>query len=271
MVAYDASSHLVRLEVTARRSLAKPKPGTYYYLHVLDDVRYAHQSHPFTLAYVSTMRRTTLEESTETDPLLASAIRPRAAPTLVFLVRPYDGFTSRLAQKASLRPRSLRVLVEGSYGHTASLRQYQHVLFVVGGTGIAVALSYLEDILSNESAVGELRIVWAVREHAFLASVLQDFRDLLQDERVRLDAYLTQCDEHMNHAVAEEHKRVTIEAERPDVHAVVADAAGEAEHQSLAIMACGPAQMADQARRASVDALANGFRGVDYFEESFKW
>jgi hypothetical protein len=36
-------------------------------------------------------------------------------------------------------------------------------------------------------------------------------------------------------------------------------------------VACGPARMADEARRASVSMLARGFRAVEYFEESFKW
>jgi NAD(P)H-flavin reductase len=285
-VAYNPSSHLVRLEVTYRKG-ATPKPGTYYYIHVLDDILYAHQSHPFTLAYKSegahrkeqvqapsqrlVSHRFSSVEPTESDPLLGSASASRAAPSLVFLIRPYDGFTSRLAQKALTNPRSIHVLVDGPYGHTVPLRQYFHVLFVVGGTGIAVPLSHLASILSNGSVVTSLRIVWAVREYEFLASVLNEFHALLQDERVRLEAYVTQDEENEDTVVAGEFKRVKIEAGRPDVHVVVAEAAAEADRESLAIMACGPAQMADQARHASVGMLTRGFRGIEYFEESFKW
>lgn len=289
MVTYDASSNLVRMEVTYQKSLA-PKPGTYYYVHVLDDLLYAHQSHPFTLAYVRTddvyreehiqpllqrpsTRRTSSVDSTDSDPLLASTTASSVSSSLVFLIRPYGGFTSRLAQKASASAESLRILVEGPYGHTAPLRQYSHVLFVVGGTGIAVPLSHFASILTGGSAVTSLRIVWAVREHAFLASVLNEFRSLLQDERVCLEAYVTQNEENLDDVATEELKRVKIEAGRPEVQAVVADAAAEAHVQygRLAIMACGPAQMADQARQASVAVLGQGIRGVDYFEESFKW
>jgi NAD(P)H-flavin reductase len=283
-VAYDETSNLACLEVAVRSSMTKPNPGTYYYVHVLDDVRYAYQSHPFSLAYVrddtshggahvrSMMRRphANFEHYTEAEPLLVSTTARQSTSALVLLIRPYDGFTFRLAQKASLGPRSLRVLVEGPYGHTVPLRQYQNVLFVVGGTGIAVALSYLEYLLSNDSAVSSLRIVWAVREHAFLARVLDEFRDCLQDERVGLEAYITQEGQNRDEEAVEGCKRVNIKVGRPDVHAVVGDAASEASHKSLATMACGPAQMADQARSGSVAALASGFN-VDYFEESFKW
>jgi NAD(P)H-flavin reductase len=265
--------------------MAKPKPGTYFYVHVLDNVRYAYQSHPFSLANVRTevshggphnrppmMRRRharspSSERYTEADPLLGSITTRQSTSAVAFLIRPYDGFTSRLAQEASLGPKILHVLVEGPYGHTVPLRQYQNILFVVGGTGIAVTLSYLEDLLLNDSAVSSLRIVWAVREHAFLARVLDEFRDCLQDERVRLEVYLTQ---EGRNGDEEGHKRVILKVGRPDAHAVVGDAASEASHESLAIMACGPAQMADQARSGSVAALAKGF-DVDYFEESFKW
>jgi hypothetical protein len=66
-------------------------------------------------------------------------------------------------------------------------------------------------------------------------------------------------------------KGVTIRAGRPDVYAAVASAAADAGNERLAVVACGPAQMADDARRASVNALRNGCKGVEYFEESFKW
>jgi hypothetical protein len=94
---------------------------------------------------------------------------------------------------------------------------------------------------------------------------------MLRDERVFLEAHVTQDEENKDGVAAEDLERVKIEAGRPDVHAVVADAAAEVGHESLAIMACGPAQMADQARQAGVAVLEKGFRGVDYFEESFKW
>jgi NAD(P)H-flavin reductase len=279
---YDASSDIVHLDVPCQKSLISPKPGTYYYIYVLNDLLYAHQNHPFTLAYVkssnaqdeqairqlSTRRHLIHAES---NPLLSSTSLSSASTSIGFLIRPYHGFTSRLARKVSVGPTALSVLIEGPYGYTAPLQQYPNVLFVVGGTGIAVPLSYLAILLSEDSIVITMRIVWAVRERAFLASILDMFRELLEDERVYLEVHVTQNQENRNDITEEQLKRVMTKAGRPDVHAVVENAAVEAGCERLAVMACGPAQMADQVRGATVNVIGRGFCGINYFEESFKW
>ena len=58
---------------------------------------------------------------------------------------------------------------------------------------------------------------------------------------------------------------------RPDVRESVRKMAGDAGKGRIAVVACGPARMADQARAACVEVLGGGFDGVEYFEESFKW
>lgn len=284
-VTYDPNSNLVRMDVDGKKSLVAPKPGTYYYIHVLDDMLYAHQSHPFTLAYTSTdadqppstplsplsLRpeplRTSSASSTESDALLPS----EGVLNMVFLIRPYDGFTSRLKSHCLLHPKRLNVLIEGPYGHTVPLRSFTNILFIVGGTGIAVPLSHLAHVLSTSSRVQSVKIVWAVREYAFLASVLRDFRGLLSDERMEMEVHVTRDDEAKDDVLGEALKSVRLMAHRPNVHDTIVEAARDAGQQPLAIVACGPALMADQARRASVQMLGKGHRGVEYFEESFKW
>jgi hypothetical protein len=71
--------------------------------------------------------------------------------------------------------------------------------------------------------------------------------------------------------LGEDLKSVRVMAHRPDVYATIEDSARDAGQQRLAVVACGPALMADQARRASVQMLARRHGGVEYFEESFKW
>ena len=63
------------------------------------------------------------------------------APSITFLIRPYNGFTSRLKALAKTNS-SLRDLVEGPYGMTHSLDAFDDVLFIVGGSGIAALLAY---------------------------------------------------------------------------------------------------------------------------------
>ncbi|KAE8828413.1 hypothetical protein PTNB85_07601 [Pyrenophora teres f. teres] len=287
LVTYDSKSNLIRMEVDGINNLIAPKPGTYYYIHVLDNVLYAHQNHPFTLAYVfedgdgsSTMplspltdRSTPFSASSdaggELDELLTSKT-PNASPNLVFLIRPYDGFTSRIKSHCLLHPTKLQVLIEGPYGHTVPLQNFTNVLFIVGGTGIAVPLSHLASILSSSSHVQRVKIVWAVREHAALVEAFRDFRGLLNDERLELEIHVTR-EEAKNDVLGKDMKGVRIMTHRPDVHTTIEEAARDAGQQRLAVVACGPALMADQARKSSVQMLGRGHRGVEYFEESFKW
>lgn len=284
---YDPNSNLIRMDVDGSQNKITPKSGTYYYIHVLDDLLYAHQSHPFTLAYVSSdiksvsnsplvsrppphrSNSTLSNESSESDALLT----PESTSTsnLVFLIRPYDGFTSRLKLHCLLHPKKLRVLVEGPYGHTVPLHTFPNILFIIGGTGIAVPLSHLHRLLQADSHAQSVKIVWAVREHAFLESVLRDFKGLLSDERVDMEVHVTRDEEAKDEVQSEDLKSVRIMTHRPDVSAAIEQSARDAMHQSLAIVACGPALMADQARKASIHMLGLGHRGVEYFEESFKW
>jgi predicted ferric reductase len=272
-VTYDPSSNLVRMFVDGSNNWIASKPGTYYYIHVLDDLLYAHQNHPFTLAYVSSdlgdsastprstvatrpaSHRTYSASSTESDALLTSR-----APK-----------TSRLKSHCLLHPKKLRVLIEGPYGHTVPLHTFPNVLFVVGGTGVAVPLSHLSNLLPTSSRVQSVKIVWAVREHAFLSSVLRDFKGLLSDERVEMEVHVTRDDEAKDDVLGEVPKCVRVMTHRPNVHSAVEHAARDAGQQRLAIVACGPALMADEARKASISMLSRGHHGIDYFEDSFKW
>jgi NAD(P)H-flavin reductase len=280
-ITYNSASHLVRVEVPMERCRVSPRPGTYYYMHVLDDLRYAAQSHPFTLAYVSPpvdddanvpispislYRPSSPAHSiSETSSLLSHHSTP-TSPSMVFLVRPYSGFTSRLATSCATEPARLRVLLAGPDGCTLPLHTYGTVLFIAGGTGIAVALSHLRALLAAGSRTHSVRITWAVREAGFLAAVLREFKGEIADERCVLDVHVTQDSES---GEAEEHKGVTVRCGRPDVKGVVERVVDESSERT-AVVACGPAVMADQARRACVGVLGVG-RDVDYFEESFKW
>ncbi|KAI8942267.1 hypothetical protein NX059_000346 [Plenodomus lindquistii] len=290
-VSYDPSSNLVRMEVDSSKTLLAPSPGAYYYIHVLDDLLYAHQSHPFTLAYNTSDTSATFgmplslmssrpsprrsssalpNESSESVALLSSS-KAKTTSNLVFLIRPYDGFTSRLKSHCLLNPKKLHVLIDGPYGHTVPLPTFFNVLFVVGGTGIAVPLSHLAHLLGTASRVQSVKIVWAVREYAFLASTLRDFKGLLGDERVKMEVHITRDDEAKDEVLGEDLKSVRIMTHRPNIPSVVEQSAQDAGQGSLAIVACGPALMADQARKASVEMLGKGHRGMEYFEESFKW
>jgi hypothetical protein len=86
-----------------------------------------------------------------------------------------------------------------------------------------------------------------------------------------MEVHITQDREVTDGALGKDLKGVRIVTRRPDVYSAVEEAARDAGQSSLAVVACGPAGMADQARGACVQMLEKGHKGVEYFEESFKW
>ena len=264
----------MRLVVPSSNSAYRPRPGTYYYIYVLSDSR-AWESHPFTMAYASGG-----DDNTETAPLLpqeptSSVFRDGESdkrPSMTFLIRPYDSFTSRLKTLAKTNS-SPRVLLEGPYGATHPLDAFDEVLFIVGGSGIVVPLAYLT-LLNASPRVRSVRIAWSVREPRFAHEVLQwDMAHHFGGGKISMDVFLT-CAQEEVHLGAEEEdwpKGVRAVRGRPGVAAEVGAAARGAGGGSVAVVACGPAVMADEARRAVVGVLGEGYHRVEYFQEAFNW
>ncbi|KAK2042671.1 ferric reductase like transmembrane component [Colletotrichum somersetense] len=290
LASYDADSNIVRLSVPYSSSFYEPKPGTYYYLHVLSDKCFW-ESHPFTMARTTTNPSAGRKSSCEQTPLLVAgeqdqepasevALQPRRGePSMTFLIRPYDSFTSRLREDVAAawpRPARLRVLVEGPYGHTQPFCQFDDLLFIVGGSGVVVPLAHLAELTRDGSRARSVKIVWAVRELSFAADVLKhDFEDAFESGKLSVDVYLTQ---HglASGAAADARpddwpEQVRLLHGRPEVREEVQEPATGAGKASLAVVACGSSVMADDARRSVVEMLDRGWSRVEYFQESFNW
>lgn len=195
----------------------------------------------------------------EEEPLLRSD--EKDSKTLTFLIRPYDSITSRLRHTAAAQwpmAASVRVLVDGPYGHTQPLHTFDQVVFIVGGSGIVVPLSYMQRFSASQTKVS---IHWSVREAVFAEEILS--RDLGEME---VDVYLTAD----SHGEIETRPEVRWHARRMDAFGTV-KSAGRSAERILAVVACGPAQMAAEARKATVDLMKRGRGRVEYFEESFQW
>ncbi len=173
LATYDPAANMIRLSVPCAKSLYQPTPGTFYYLYLLNDARFW-ESHPFTMAKYQGAddSRTTechaegIAQNDEMTSLLTQAdragsvasgnasicTRAAASTAMTFLIRPYDSFTKRLrdaAYAAYPHPAALPMLVEGPYGHAQSFDRFDHVLFVVGGSGIVVPLVHLEKLCGS--------------------------------------------------------------------------------------------------------------------------
>lgn len=191
---------------------------------------------------------------------------------MTFLIRPYNGFTRRLRDLVSERqpgPVPLRVLVQGPYGHSRPFHRYRDLVFIVGGSGVVTALSYLQ-LFIGAVRRPRTQLHWAVREPEFAAEVITtDLGRVLKLGRLSLDLYMSSS---VGEAVAVElPPGAQQHSSRPDVAGIVRAAVELAGSGSLAVVACGPAKMADDCRLAVVQALDSAECVVEYYEEKFEW
>ncbi|KAL7907656.1 ferric reductase like transmembrane component domain-containing protein [Trichoderma velutinum] len=280
---YSHSANIIRLTIPTDNPLYKIRSGTYFYLTVLNDARFW-ESHPFTVASTSGELPQPSEYSDEEEPLLTPATiaaeieleRMTSEPKkqyMTFLIRPYNGFTERLRnmladEQSSSRP--LRVLVDGPYGHTQPLHQYRQVVFIAGGSGVVVALSYLNSLCDGMKAPSTIELHWAVREPAFVRDVLSKEAKRALDTGI-LSLHLYMSSQGNDLGANDLPSKVEQHVGRPNIHSVVMSAAHGSQGSNLAVVACGPARMADDSRLAVVDALKTGNHNIDYYEESFTW
>lgn len=230
-----------------------------------------------------------ISSPTQSDNSVVEAVEPES---LVFYVRPYDSWTRRLQASCLKSPTSsisTRMLIEGPYGHRAPLHTFQNVVFIVGGSGITAALPYLQEFIANQNSAEcltrEVTFVWTLRQAAMVHEIMeQNLRPLLAMDNIKCRFHITsqpfaaRPQVEKADAVPDRTLSIQYEQERPDICAivsqVVANVAEAGDWASrVAVFACGPAGMADEAR-ASVHGALKAHKGrvnVRYFEESFGW
>ena len=308
---YDASADIVHLTVPVG-NLVKPRPGQYYYIYLLNNPWKAWESHPFTIATWGSKTTSPVDQRSHQSLVTPTPAKARTTDSskgsnvVSFMVRPYDSFTARLrnaASTSSIAKANLRVAVEGPYGSSLDLTSYSKVLFVVGGSGITVPLSYLCHLQQTASKTCQkIEMIWAVRQRSFLDSAL---RNGLQDQlnhlgsSMRMTTYvttnslqfekdpiseapspsrsLTIRDENSKvlfEDISEPSKnRVTVVGGRPPIASIISSIATEGPGR-VCVVTCGPGAMSDETRKAVTNYLKSDegeLVDLDFKDEGFGW
>lgn len=194
---YNSEANVILIKARVRQVLSL-NPGTYFYVYGWRSIKFW-ESHPFTL---SGWNKVTTEEESYTE--------------LIFLVSIRDGFTSRLRRQllrhedfeselaASSAVRKVTLSVEGPYGTNFCPWKSQSAIFIIGGAGITVATSFMQQLLdfvrSDEylkSGTKTIKIVWAVRNVGLYQFVRERYISTWEhvlaskDVELSLDIYLT--------------------------------------------------------------------------------
>lgn len=280
-ITYNESADMVRLSIPRTWRWYPVRPGTFYFLSGLDQANFW-ESHPFTVAGVPEKSSTQLSTLNDASPLLRPTSpsqdignnRRWGRDEMTFLIRPYDSFTLRLKELAETcgpKAATVRVAVDGPYGNTLPLETFDHVVFVVGGSGVVVPLSYMKKLIAAMKGPRSIRVYWTVRQASMARDVLaNELDEAAQSEQVELHVYITgdgrdvSRPEDIPHSVIWRYGRM-------DTTSVIGSVVDTVEEGSLAVVGCGPARMADDCRRVATEHTGSSRLRVEYFEESFQW
>jgi len=129
-------------------------------------------------------------------------------------------------------------------------------------------------------------LIWTARQKAFIQEICKgELTDFLGREDFEAEFFTTgSSSAEGTSLLSEETLRmgevndadlpaIEIRHERPDIRSIILDTAKEESlaGAKLAVLVCGPAGMADEARDAVHRAMKSGCKNVSYFEEAFGW
>ncbi|KAJ5247803.1 FAD-binding 8 [Penicillium chermesinum] len=309
---YDEVADVIRLEISLRRQRFRLKPGDYFFLY--QPFRWTGwESHPFTVGAwtqdgnpapnPSISRASEYSADTSHLPLLADTAPENnnldasdgeskggseySGSIMTFWIRPYDGWTQKLRQqclKAKSQPINSTILIEGPYGHQVPVWEYDSMLMIVGGTGIASAVPYLHDHIRRSAGdrnapqrrtrIQDIELVWTTKQAAFVGDIAhQELKPLLARSDFKASFYSTMRHAHSSRANELDDLGYSIISGRPYLQPLIMSRACDASSAgiSLLIFVCGPVSMANEARRATQLAMQHGHRGIKYAEDSFNW
>lgn len=226
---------------------------------------------------------------------------------LSFWVRPHRGWTNKLKSqciKAGGGPIPAKLLIEGPYGKAEPLWAYDEVLLIAGGSGIAAVMPYLADHVrraqEGKTRTKAVHLVWANPKEGYARLLMEGpLAAALARADVTATFHITgesssassvrdlppvasgtnSSGEDVNKELglspttSTPHGATLMRGKRPNVPLLIHEAAATAHENDsrLAVFACGPALLADDARQATYEVMRSNSGSIEYFEEAFGW
>ncbi|KAE8353220.1 ferric reductase NAD binding domain-containing protein [Aspergillus coremiiformis] len=289
---------VARVDVAMARSWTF-KAGQYIYLYIPTLGLWT--SHPFSVAWTSTDRRSPTEKRGSNDSLGILLGGPQRT-VMSFLIKRRDGFTRKLLEKASnsIEGRfTASALVEGPFDGLHSLSSYGTVLLIAGGIGITHPMSYMYEFVNDFShkstAVRRVSLVWVIRSMDHLGWIQTWMTSLLNHPAIQvtneqknrsyfhfpgfslsIQIYLTsqECTEEYSFDKspwtnsAPPSVPISISFGKPSFDQILTDEKAQ-QVGAMAVSVCGPGSMGDDVRKCVRDN--QGTKTIDLYDASFCW
>ncbi|KAI1791776.1 hypothetical protein LXA43DRAFT_1094126 [Ganoderma leucocontextum] len=219
------------------------RPGQHFFVRFLDLGVHAASSHPFTIASL--------------PDVISDSEKGSGERVMEVYARIHGGITARLAavaQSGSLK--TSRVLLDGPYGgFEGSIKAYDRVLLLAGGSGVSFVVPLLLDLVrsfnTSLNKCGKVHLVWAVRTNGTGVDGLSWFDEVISSavkaapEQLSIDvSYYVSDAAAADGASVQSGKGklggrgVSRGSGRPHLHTIVKDFC--AEQGTVAVATCGP-------------------------------
>lgn len=272
---------------TLRIVIPKPKlwkvtPGGYAYIHFFRPTCFW-QSHPFTFA-----------------------AHPSDPTKIVLYCKVKGGITHGLYKYLSTMPdntATIKVSLEGPYGHAAPTKKYDNAVYIATGNGIPGLYSEIYDAITNcKNEKQQIRLIWIIREYRSLLWFHEELQSIKND-RVNITVYVTHPNstEYLQELTkinsSEENKldetkkkdsddendinskitgnpmfnHIEFKTGRPDVYLLVNQEV-LLSNGPTAFVVCGYAPMVDTVRMAVADNVGKSKgKRIDFFDQIETW
>ncbi|CEP24054.1 FRE2 [Cyberlindnera jadinii] len=243
-------------------------PGSFAYLYFLTPYGFW-QSHPFTI--------------------IDSALKEGEITVYIKAKRGMTKYLKNKCIKAGGNT-TMRVCVEGPYGHHAPTQKYDTALLYAGGNGIPGPYYHAVD-LAKRNTKQQIKLLWTVRNPE---AILWFYKELmqLQNLNMKCDIYITGA---LSKATSDSEKEkhssssdsdpsatyqgcieqlsqfITFHYERPNFKELLVTEFTQENQGTICVMSCGPPKMVDEIRKLVGQNFEKSSKRVDLFEELQVW
>ncbi|CAM9020736.1 unnamed protein product [Wickerhamomyces anomalus] len=223
-------------------------------------------------------------------------------------VKTKAGITNRLNKQLAKIPgnkKTIRISIEGPYGHRAPIEKYDTALLLAGGNGIPGPYYHAIELSKRESSTKQqIKLTWIIRNPDALQWFHKEL-EVLAHTNVQTDIYITAQDQNKEklEVNVEEKKDASSDEEgkvsnsdstsdkapstsevisslsnhinfhygRPNLEEIIVKEFTDEKGPSVAVMSCGPPKMVDAIRNLVAKHLQESKGRVDLYEELQVW
>ncbi|CCH41324.1 Ferric reductase transmembrane component [Wickerhamomyces ciferrii] len=272
-------------KVTVKHNkLFKPFPGSFAYIYFITPTMFW-QSHPFTI----------IDEASNENECTA-------------YIKAKAGITNRLKKHLGQVPgnkKTIKISIEGPYGHRAPAEKYDTALLLAGGNGIPGPYYYAVDLAKRASATRQqIKLLWTFRNPEALFWFQKELK-FLAHLTVQTDIYITGEIPKIESSSSDSDKEkkdvtttgvsgdssdtdssrpssitdlieslsghINFHYGRPDVEKIIIENFTDESGPSVAVISCGPPKMVDNVRAFTAKHLQSAKGRIDLFEELQVW